>query len=168
MTSLAANAASFLGREDDATARNLVDADSYAADDAQHVVQLLNRHAKKSRKDDQSEFFDTIPKLSSGDVDSRGDAYADLMRREQRVLDVVDRVVNDARGRITRERLFTNLTLTEVLLGSLRTVQHVIHDLTHVRKLMDVQHALWDGDRKIYVGLLLVAAALVIFFSAAC
>lgn len=105
-----------------------------------------------------------IGRLTDGDADARADAYAELMRQEERVLRTVNRVVNSARGKTVDGGLFTNLSLNDLGMQTMRTLHVVMHDLMHARKPDQVLRAFVDGDRKIYVGLICIALAFVLFF----
>jgi hypothetical protein len=106
-----------------------------------------------------------IQRLTEGEPDARADAYADLMRREERVLRTVDRVVNASRQKVVEDAMVINRPLNELAKDAMRSLHLVIHDLLHVRKPADVLPALTHGPRKIYVGALLIALAFVVFFS---
>lgn len=108
-----------------------------------------------------------ISLLTEGSADERADVLASLVRKEERVLQTVDRVVNAARHRAVEATLFTNLSLTDLGRRWMHVLQLVMADLMRVRKPMDVVHALTDGERKVYVGLLMVAIAFVAAFGGA-
>lgn len=97
-------------------------------------------------------------------IEGRGqfgeDAYGSLMSKERRVLDTVDRVVNDARLQSTSERLFTNLSMAQIVANTARVVHAIYRDLVRARSLDDVVRAFTPMKRRIYVGLILVAASL--------
>jgi hypothetical protein len=109
-------------------------------------------------------FLDDIGKLTMGSMDDRGDAYARIMNNEERVLKAVDRAVNTARERVVEDQLFTRLTLHEIALNTMRRLTVIMQDLLAVRRVKDIAPALTKGDRKIYVGIILILLAFVVFF----
>lgn len=111
--------------------------------------------------------FDDIDRLTVGSSDVRADAYAKLVKREARVLRTVDRVVNSARHKTIDDESFVHLSLSEIAMRTLRKLQLIIDDLLHIKRPHDVVDVLWKGDRKIYVGLLLMLTSFLVFFATA-
>ena len=109
--------------------------------------------------------FDDIQSLTTGTSDERADAYTKLVKKEARVLKTVDRVVNKARAHAVDERTFLNLSLTDVTINTMQQLQLMFDDALRVRAPADFKRVLWDGDRKIYVGLVLVLASFLLFFT---
>jgi hypothetical protein len=99
-------------------------------------------------------------------IEGRGrfgeDVYGALMQKEGRVLDTVDRVINDARLRKSSSRLFTNLPLKNVAFNTARVVQAVYRDLLRVRTLRQFQEVFTPLKRRIYLGVVLVCLAVFI------
>lgn len=94
-----------------------------------------------------------------GDEEVPRDVYQDLMRREKRVLDTVDRVVNDSRKTAASSSGIAAMPFRDMLRKAMATGRVVLDDLVDARSISDVQHALLDDDRKIFVGGGLVAVA---------
>ena len=106
----------------------------------------------------------SIGRLTEGSADDRGDAYAELMKKEDRVLRTVNRVVNAARERVATDELITSRTLANIAMDMMRTFHLIMHDLLHARTPLALFKAVSDGPRKIYIGLLLIGIAFVVFF----
>jgi hypothetical protein len=92
------------------------------------------------------------------------DAYQHLLSRERRVLDTVDRVVNDARRSEVRRTPFLRLPLHVIGMRTLSALRGLLDDLVEARSLTDVRDALMQEDRKVYLGtcLLLLAFCLMV------
>ena len=114
---------------------------------------------------DYQALLDEVPRLDTGSLDQRADAYHRLMQKETRVLETVDRVVNQMRHDVVEKSTFLNMSLTEIFVRTMHVLQNVLDELLHIRKPMDIVYVLWDGDRKIYMGILLIAIAFAVFFA---
>lgn len=90
------------------------------------------------------------------------DAYSRLMATERRVLDTVDRIVNEARTESHRRRLFTQMSLSEILDVMQRTLRQVFEEVMRARHPRDVWQTVSKMDRRICLGLVLVFAAVTI------
>lgn len=87
------------------------------------------------------------------------EVYGNLMNTEERVLDTVDRVVNDARlQRVTRAS-FLNMSLLEIAGRTADVLRAVYLDLFAVRSVHDFVKAFTKKDRRIYLGLVLIVIA---------
>jgi hypothetical protein len=96
-------------------------------------------------------------------TDRGDDVYQHLMSRERRVLDTVDRVVNDAAKSDARADTLASMPLHELAMRSVSAVRSVFEDLVACRTLDDLRRALTiEQARRPFVGLALVAAAVLI------
>jgi len=89
--------------------------------------------------------------------------YGALMQKEQRVLDTVDRVVNDARVQEVRADDFFRLSLTQIGLNLAKAVHQTYLELMQVRRPSQVLPVLARPERRIYMGLLLMGVAFFLF-----
>jgi hypothetical protein len=119
------------------------------------------------QQSEHDDAIDNISDLTTGSVDDRADAYTKLLKKEARVLKTVDRVVNQARTDVVRGDTFLNLSITDIGLRTMRVMQLILDDMLHVRSLDDAMRVLWDGERKIYVGIVVISIAFVMFFATA-
>jgi hypothetical protein len=90
------------------------------------------------------------------------DAYQTLMSKERRVLDTVDRVVNDAAVVDADTRTFFQMPMHEIAIRIIRSIRGLMDDLYEARKPEHVLRAVMKDDRKVYLGLVLIAVALII------
>jgi len=101
-----------------------------------------------------------LVKIIRGDGDL--DTYSDLMNRERRVLDTVDRVVNDARLRRSEATSLPDMRLSQLVTRTMTVVVDVYRDLLRVRRLTDVPDVFTRRGRLLYVGILLVLVSLAV------
>lgn len=90
------------------------------------------------------------------------DAYQQLMAKEQRVLDTVNRVVDDRLRVEGAERTFFDLSLHEIVVRMMAVARGIMDDLIVSKNLSDVMNAFSRDDRTVYVGLALILATVII------
>lgn len=92
-----------------------------------------------------------------------GDVYQHLLGKERRVLDTVDRVVNDARlFDAERTSSIFKLPLHVICMRLIATIRMIMDDILEARSPTDVVKAFFEEERKMYVGMLIVLAALLV------
>jgi hypothetical protein len=101
-----------------------------------------------------------MPQIESAGGDGVGDVYQRLMAREQRVLDTVDRVVNDAEHRARRDTTFLHLSLHQVGMRTMAAARELLDDLAAVRSFRDAYVALTHPERAVYLGVLILLLAM--------
>lgn len=90
------------------------------------------------------------------------DPYQQLMAKERRVLDTVDRVVNDSLAKRDADSATSSLLAQPVHVLAMRTagaLRALLDDLVASRSLRDVGQALSDPLRRPYIGVALVGIA---------
>lgn len=95
---------------------------------------------------------------------SSRDPYQHLLSRERRVLDTVDRVVNDARAADVRHRPFLQLPLHVIGMRAVSSLRAVLDDLVDARSMSAVRDAVLQDDRKVYVGVCLLLLGFCLMF----
>lgn len=88
-----------------------------------------------------------------------GNVYQQLMARERRVLDTVDRVVNDRARARTEETSIVGKSVGQHWAALVGTARGLLDDLTAARHIRDVLTALLREDRRFYLGVALVLLA---------
>lgn len=104
--------------------------------------------------------------LDAGDVDA-DEAYAKLTRSDADTLTLLNRVVDEAHARRSERLLFHRMSLAEATLTTVAAWGAMVHDLSDAAtwaSLGGLMRALWNGDRKIYTGVLVALAALAACF----
>lgn len=93
----------------------------------------------------------------SGSADAGDAAYQFLLSRERRVLDTIDRVVNDVRVKDADEQRLLEMPLHVVLMRTMTTVRTLMDDLLEVRSPEDAWRALTSPpERKTFIGVFLL------------
>lgn len=97
-----------------------------------------------------------------GSGGKKPDAYQYLMGKERRVLDTVDRVVNDAIVKERTEATLFGMPMHELAMRAVGAVRSLMDDLVAARSIDDVMAALSDAPRRPYLGVAMVAVALLL------
>jgi hypothetical protein len=109
--------------------------------------------------------------LDNGDsIPGYDDLYGDLMRKEERVMDTVDRVVNHARLADVEHTSFLKQPLHVIILRLIKTIKIVFEEAVDLGRTPRGKVKWWTRfadlfmkeERKIYVGVLLVILALTV------
>lgn len=92
------------------------------------------------------------------------EVYTNLMNKEERVLNTVDRVVNDARLQKIHRRSFLNMSLMEVASRTVDVVREIFHEMFVVESAREFTNAFTRIDRRPYLGVVLIIIAAIIMF----
>ena len=122
------------------------------SEEYRHLLELTEpRNARRRRRPGA-----TMVKAATDE----GEAYQQLMSMERRVLDTVDRVVNDSVLRdAERTSLLFGMPCHELAMRSLGAVRALFDDLVVCRTIEDAIKALTDPTRRPFLGVTLVALA---------
>ncbi len=125
------------------------DYDATAAYDA-----LLDAVSQRSRKRAR-------PRKGLGpDTGMAADPYQRLMAQEGRVLDTVDRVVNERARAATQATSILSMSIAQHGARFVGVLRGLLDDLTAAQDAQAVARAFWQEDRRLYLGVALVAIAL--------
>lgn len=103
----------------------------------------------------------------AGGGDREGGTYRRLMATESRVLDTVDRVVNDARFVEIRDQRFMHQSIATILDRTALALMDAFTDLMQSKSLDDVVDALSRDERPLYFGLALTAVTVTLIVAGA-
>jgi hypothetical protein len=109
--------------------------------------------------------YSKLLKLLNSKTDDPSTVYEELIKKEDRVLDVVNRVVNYSNEKQVKSEEFMNLSLNHIVARLFTVIKAIMSEVMLVRnfnQFMDVVTK--EDDRKIYVGLLFIILAVFIFF----
>jgi hypothetical protein len=109
-------------------------------------------------------YYDYSKLLELVNDSTQGDVYNELMKKEERVLDVVARAANQNKLTTLKDTLFYNQSLVEIAIMFMNTWKNIFRELAVEHKYSDLADILWDGDRKIYTGMMFVVISLIFFF----
>jgi|LauGreSuBDMM15SN_2_FD.fasta_scaffold00146_9 hypothetical protein len=93
-----------------------------------------------------------------------GDVYQQLMSKEQARIDLVNRMVEQNENKIWEDTIFYNRSILTIALDFAGAWKAIFNDIYVERRFNEWQSVFYDGDRKIYVGMMIVLVALVLFF----
>ena len=108
-----------------------------------------------------SEFADVVDILKRSDHEN---TYQDLMNKEDKVLDTVNKVVKEYRDKNIKESEFINRPLVENASRFWLDMNLMAKELFDVKEVSDIKKVLTKGERVIYLGILVIAAAVIFFF----
>lgn len=90
--------------------------------------------------------------------------YEELIKKEDRVLKTVNRVVDYSNRKELESKEFVNMSVGNATLGFLHAMVDIVQDLTKAKDATQFAAALYKGDRIIYIGVLVVLTSLFLFF----
>ena len=90
--------------------------------------------------------------------------YEELMKKEDRVLDTINRVVNVSNEKEIKGKEFLNMSLNDIVHKFFWNITLIFSELISSKTIQDVKKVLFKDDRKIYIGLLLVLITIFLFF----
>lgn len=96
--------------------------------------------------------------------DTVGDVYQQLMEKEQKRIDLINHVVDQKNGHVWSNTILYNQTLLEVAMNFAATWKLIFKEMYVERRFDRWFDIFYEGDRKIYVGLMIVVIALFMFF----
>ena len=95
---------------------------------------------------------------------SKDDVYTELMKKEDKVLDVMKRVSETENIKQSDAILFYNRPVIDVIATFINTWRTMFHELVVEDGWKAPDKVFWNDDRKIYVGMMIILVALVLFF----
>ena len=109
------------------------------------------------------DYKDLVKGLADGA--SKDTIYEEIMAKEQNRIDLINRVVTQKQEAAAMSSLFYNNSLLEIAIAFAQAWRAIFTRLV-VEKAPATQWQgiLYDGDRKIYVGMMLVLVALFLYF----
>ena len=92
--------------------------------------------------------------------------YERLMAKEENVLNLVGRVVDQKNKELFQDSIFYNLSLFDIMMRFASTWKTIMNELVVEKRSIpnEYMEIFYLGDRKIYVGMMLVLIALLLFF----
>jgi hypothetical protein len=90
--------------------------------------------------------------------------YEELMKKEENVLDTINRVVNYSNEKEVKSKEFLNMSLDEIIHKFFWNIKLIFGELLSVKTVQDFSKIVYKDDRRIYIGLLLVIISIFLFF----
>jgi hypothetical protein len=103
--------------------------------------------------------------LLNGNI-SKDTVYEQIMAKEENRIELINRVVEQSSEKKWSDTMFYNKSIMEVIIMFASTWKTMFGELFVERRfdIDSLQHTLYDGDRKIYTGIMMVFIALFLFF----
>ena len=96
--------------------------------------------------------------------DHGSDKYQELMQKETRVLDTVDRVINDSRLQTIKRTNITEMSIMQIISRTAEVVHDIYLELFTVRSLQDAKDVFVRSDRIVYLGIIVTMIGFFIGF----
>ena len=95
---------------------------------------------------------------------SKDDVYTELMKKETKLLDVMDRIAVTESNKTIKTSLFYNRPVIEIISTFVNTWRNIFNELVVEDGYKHLDAVFWNEDRKIYVGLMIVVVSFLLFF----
>ena len=111
------------------------------------------------------DYKELVQSLESGKA-SKDSVYEQVMNKEQNRIDLINRVVEHSEDKKWSETLFYNKSIIEVAIMFASMWRTMFGELFIERRfdIASLRYILYDGDRKIYTGIMLVMISMFLFF----
>ena len=112
------------------------------------------------------DYKDLVKSLENGDSMSMSNVYEQIMTKEQNRIDLINRVVEQKENKTWSDTLFYNHSLMEIAILFASTWRTIFNELLIERRfdMESLQHILYDGDRKIYTGIMMILISVFLYF----
>lgn len=110
---------------------------------------------------DYSEYQSLVDVLDKSELD---DTYKDLMKKEDKVLDTVNAVVNHYKDKKHARKMFLHMSLSEIYNMFFLEWPSFIMDLKKVKTAQDIMDVVMKNNRIIYIGVVCMVMAIILFF----
>jgi hypothetical protein len=92
------------------------------------------------------------------------DVYEELIKKEDKILDTINRVVNYSNEKELKDSEFMNKTITQHIYGLFWTIKGIMGEFYRIKTFQDAKQIFTKDDRIIYIGILLLCIAFFLFF----
>ena len=110
---------------------------------------------------DYSEYKALVDILDKSEVD---DTYKELMKKEDKVLDTVNAVVNHYREKRSDKKQFINMSIYEMYNLLFLEIPLMMMEMYKVKDINDIIEVLTKNSRLVYIGIILVILSIFLFF----
>ena len=86
------------------------------------------------------------------------------MEKEENAINLMNRVAEEKLKNKEKSNTFLNLTIKEIFTVSIIKWLMIYNEVVNFKNY-DLKKVFYDGDRKIYVGVMLIIIALILFFA---
>lgn len=90
--------------------------------------------------------------------------YEELVQKEDRILQTVNRVVDYSNKKELESKEFLNMSVKDAAGGFMSSILSIFEELVKAQTYSDVVPVFMKTDRIIYIGILIVLASVVVYF----
>lgn len=108
-----------------------------------------------------SEYKDVLALLERSNHDN---TYQDLIKKEDKVLDTVNTVAKSYKDKNIKDNQFINRSMTENMSRFWLDMNLMFKELFDIVEVSQIPKILTKGERVIYIGLICIAFAIILFF----
>lgn len=92
--------------------------------------------------------------------------YEKLMAKEDKILDLIGRVANQKNTSLLKDSVFYNQSLFEIIMNFANAWKNIFHEVVIEKRSLKLEglEVFYNGDRKIYVGMMIIFISLLFFF----
>lgn len=108
--------------------------------------------------------YQNLSRMLDTNILSRDDVYTELMNKENKVLDTINKVAEAQVIKRSTGSIIYNRPVIDVVATFVNTWKNILHELVIEEGYKHVESVFWEGDRKIYVGFMIVLIAFILFF----
>ena len=90
--------------------------------------------------------------------------YEKIMEKEENAINLMNRVAEEKLKNKEKSNTLLNLTIKEIFTVSIIKWLMIYNEVVNFKNY-DLKKVFYDGDRKIYVGVMLIIIALILFFA---
>ena len=112
---------------------------------------------------DYDQLSQSLTNLEENQI-TRENVYEEIMKKESNAINLMNRIAEEKSKTKEEDSLFLNKTITQIFTTSIAHWLRIYHEIVD-QKHYDIKALFYDGDRKIYTGIILVLIAFFIFFS---
>lgn len=118
--------------------------------------------------DDYQKIIDAMSVIDKAkSKDSEASFYQEVMQKEDKVLDTLNRIADSKRIVDNKQTFFYNQSLVDIIAKFANTWLNIYTEIVVERQIThpkDIVNIFFEGDRKIYVGIMIVLISLFLFF----
>jgi hypothetical protein len=111
-----------------------------------------------------SDYNELLEMVSTPDFSAK-DVYSEIMDREGTVLKAMDRYVEAHASKELSKTDPGRMSIADHYFKFIRTLRNIAIESAALKDIRDLPFVFLDGDRKVYIGALIVLVALVLFMA---
>jgi hypothetical protein len=112
----------------------------------------------------QKQYSDLLHLLDNVDT-NKEDVYTQLMKKEDNVLNVLSRMSTQDDKKTLTSSMFLSLSINDIIARFAYTWQNIFIETIIDHNIENIPYTLFQNERKIYVGIMLVLVSLFLYFA---